>query len=241
MRIAAASDVHGDEFLEPFRRDLAKLPSVDLFLLAGDLTDHNHAEDFTKVVGLVTSRIAAEVVGVFGNNEYPESQDALLASCQARFLREEARAVRAGSETLRVVGTLGSLDEPTWWQRQNLPDIARQYAQRVDAVDRLLQDPQPTLLLTHYPPTHATMGREKEAWRPQLGSLRLEAVVRRRRPVAVVHGHVHKGVPYGEIGGQATLEDFGGGPIPVFNVALPVTGGITLLEYRDGLVRPLRG
>jgi hypothetical protein len=71
-----------------------------------------------------------------------------------------------------------------------------------------------------------------------LGSLKLEAVVKRRRPLAVVHGHVHKGVPYGEIGAaQATLEDFGRkGPIPVFNVALPVTKTITLLDYSEGVL-----
>ena len=68
---------------------------------------------------------------------------------------------------------------------------------------------------------------------------RMEAVVKRRRPAAVVHGHVHKGVPYGEIGaGQATLEDFGRGPVPVFNVALPVTKGITLLEWSGGALSP---
>ena len=243
MRLAAASDIHGDEFLDPFAKSLQDLPEVDLFLLAGDITDHNRAGDFAKVIDAVTSRVGCEVLGVFGNNEYAESQDALAATSKARFLREEARVVDFGGEKLRVVGSLGSLDEPTWWQRRNLPNISREYAQRVEAIDRLLQDPTPTVLLTHYPPTHVTMGAEKEEWRSQLGSLRLEAVVKRRHPVAVIHGHVHKGIPYGEIGaGQATLEDFAAktGPIPVYNVALPVTKGITLLEYSGGVFRPLR-
>ena len=243
MRIAAASDVHGGELLDLFEKSLQSLPEVDLFLLAGDITEHNRAEDFTKVIEAVASRVSCEILGVFGNNEYAESQDALAGSTRARFLRDEARVVEIGGERLRFVGSIGSLDEPTWWQRRNLPNIAREYAQRIVAIDRLLPDPTPSVLLTHYPPTHATMGAEKEEWRSQLGSLRLEAVVKRRRPLAVVHGHVHKGIPYGEIGaGQASLEDFTAkpAPVPVFNVALPVTKRITLLEYGGGVLRPLR-
>lgn len=241
MRIAAASDIHGDEFLGLLAKSLENLPEIDLFLLAGDVTDHNRAEDFKRVVETVASQVSCEILGVFGNNEYAESQETLAGSTKARFLREEAWTVETGGEQLRFVGSLGSLDEPTWWQRRNLPNIAREYAQRVEAIDRLLQDPTPSVLLTHYPPTHVTMGGEREEWRSQLGSLKLEAVVKRRRPLAVVHGHVHKGVPYGEIGaGQATLEDFavGRGPIPVFNVALPVVKSITLLNYRQGVLAP---
>jgi len=77
------------------------------------------------------------------------------------------------------------------------------------------------------------MGGEKEAWRSQLGSKRLEQVVLRREPDLVVHGHVHKGIPFAELRGpQATLEDFGGSrrPIPVYNVAFPVTRGITIIN-----------
>jgi len=41
--------------------------------------------------------------------------------------------------------------------------------------------------------------------------------------------------------GQRTLEDTGGrSSIPVYNVAVPVSKGITLLEYRDGQLLPLR-
>jgi len=243
MRIAAASDIHGPEFFEPFERGLRDLPEVDLFLLPGDLTDHDKPEDFDRVLEIVISRFSGPVVGVFGNNEYPESHEAYRGKHRAKFLESEAHVIESGGERLRFVGTLGSLDEPTWWQRNNLPNIWREYAQRVDAVDRLLQSAEPTVLLTHYPPTHVTMGGEKPEWRSQLGSLRMETVVKRRRPVAVIHGHVHKGIPYGEIGGgQSTLEDFTAarGPIPVYNVAVPVTKGITLLEYRDGRLLPLR-
>jgi len=243
VRIAAAGDIHGGEFLEPFVRAIRDLPEVDVFVLAGDITDHNNEADFDRVLEAVTAKVSCPILAVFGNNEYPSHHEGYRARHRATFLESEAHVVESGGERLRFVGTSGSLDEPTWWQRNNLPNIWREYAQRVEAVDRLLQVDEPTVLLTHYPPTHVTMGEEKEAWRSQLGSLRMEAVVKRRRPLAVIHGHVHKGIPYGEIGGgQSTLEDFTAarGPIPVYNVAVPVSKGITLLEYRDGQLLPLR-
>jgi len=103
----------------------------------------------------------------------------------------------------------------------------------VRRVDELLAGDDRRLLFTHYPPTHATMGGEKEAWRSQLGSKSMEQVVLRRRPDLVVHGHIHKGVPFAELrGGRATLDDFGGDrkAIPVYNVAFPVTKRVTMIE-----------
>ncbi len=196
VRIAAVGDIHGKESLAPFRDALAAIEDPDLFLLAGDLTDHNNDH--------ATYRQKFDLV----------------------FLDDEDRTFEIGGETIRVIGSTGVLDEPTWWQRNNLPGIEREYEVRVRKLDQLLAGEDRRLLLTHYPPTHATMGGEKEAWRTQLGSLRLEKVVLRRQPDLVVHGHVHKGIPFAELqGGQSTLESFGESRrrIPVYDVAFPVT------------------
>jgi Icc-related predicted phosphoesterase len=238
VRIAAASDVHGDQFFQAFEGGLSKLPEVDLFLLLGDLTHRNDAAMYDKVMARV-SEIDAPRLVLFGNNEWTESFEGYRQKYAGTFLNDDAHSFGSGGERARFVGTTGSLDEPTWWQSRNVPGIRQTYARRVERVDELLDSAEPTILLTHYPPTHVTMGGEKPPWRPQLGSLALEDVVKRRNPVAVVHGHVHKGVPYAEIGGgQTTLEGFAAArPIPVFNVAVPVTGGITLLEYGGGVLR----
>jgi len=235
VRIAAASDVHGHEFLDPYLRGLKALPAVEALLLAGDLTDRNDLDDFGRVIDATLQQISCPVIAVFGNNEWATHHADYRQRAGVTFLEDEAHLLESGGERLRIVGSTGTLDQPTGWQRRNLPSIEREYRDREARIEALLSDPAPTVLLTHYPPTHATMGAEKPEWRSQLGSLRLEAAVRRRRPLAVIHGHVHKGVARGEIGdGQATLE----GPqpaIPVFNVALPVTRGVTLLEWRGGM------
>ena len=233
MRIAAVGDIHGREFLAPFLDALAVVQDPDLFLLAGDLTDHNRIEEFGEVVAAVKARTTCPLVCVFGNNEWTDDHATYRGKFELEFLDDEAKTFEFGGKSLRIIGTTGSLDEPTWWQRNHLPGIEREYEQRVRRLDQLLAGNDRRLLLTHYPPTHATMGGEKEAWRTQLGSLRMEKVVLRRQPDLVVHGHVHKGIPFAELqAGQSTMESFGESRrrVPVYNVAFPVTRAITTIE-----------
>ena len=232
MRIAAVGDVHGGENLPALRKDLETLPPPDLFLLAGDLTDHDNVDAFVEVVDAVRSRVSCPIYGVFGNNEYTDSHDEYRKRSGIPLLDDEAATVRIAGRDVRIIGSTGSLDRPTWWQRTNIPGIARVYEERVANIDGLLQGGGVRILLTHYPPTHATMGGEKEEWRPELGSKKLEAVVLRRRPDLVIHGHIHKGIPFATLAtGQKTIEDFDPrGAIPVHNVAYPVTRKVTVIE-----------
>ena len=232
MRIAAVGDIHGHEHLAELRADLEALDPPDLFLTAGDLTDHNRVDEFVEVVDAVAARVSCPILGVFGNNEYTSSHEEYRRRCGIPLLDDDAHVVGVGRREVRIIGSTGSLDRPTWWQRTNVSGIARTYDERVARIDKLLDTEGFRVLLTHYPPTHATMGGEKEEWRPELGSKKLEAVILRRRPDIVVHGHVHKGIPFATLAtGQRTVEDFNvGGPIPVYNVAYPVTRKISVIE-----------
>jgi len=232
MRVAAVGDIHGHEHLAPFVKDLESLDPPDLFLVAGDLTDRNDAAAFREVADAFRDHVRCPTYGVFGNNEYADSHAAYRAMSGIVFLDDEAVDLSIGGRAVRLVGSMGSLDRPTWWQRNNMPGIAKVYDGRVATIDGLLEGAGFRILLTHYPPTHATMGGEKEAWRPELGSTKLEAVVRRRRPDVVIHGHVHRGIPQATLGaGQRTLDDSGGpGSIPVYNVGYYVTHAITVLD-----------
>jgi len=237
MRIAAVGDVHGHTHLDAFRRDLEGLAPVDLFLLAGDTTDRNDFEAFGAVLEGIRGHVDAPIWAVFGNNEYAEDHPAYVeryaAAFGVRFLQDEAATFDAGGTSVQVVGSLGSLDRPTWWQRKNRPHYADEYRRRVTILDGLLAGEGPRILLTHYPPTWATMGGEKEEWRPELGSRALETVLLRRRPTIVVHGHIHKGIPYAELRPRFDrIDDFASPsvPIPVHNVAYPVRGSITTLD-----------
>ncbi len=233
MRIAAVGDVHGDEHREALRSDLGRLGPVDLFLLAGDLTDRNDREAYGRVLETIQPRIDAPMYAVFGNNEYDESHPEYIERFSdrhgVRFLRDEAVTFEARGMAGRIVGSTGSLDRPTWWQRKNLPHIAETYRRRIDVLDGLLTGDGPRILLTHYPPTYVTMGGEKDAWRPELGCKALEPVLLRRRPSLVIHGHIHKGIPEAELRPKFDrLDDFGDDvtPLRVYNVAYPVRRAI---------------
>ena len=232
MRIAAVADIHGREYLEEFAADLERLEPPDLFLVAGDLTDRNDPKAFEEVAEAIERRVSCPTYGVFGNNEYTGSQKAYRSSRRITFLDDEAVTIRTAGREIRLIGSVGSLDRPTWWQRTNLPGVEKVYEERIAAIDRLLEGNDFRVLMTHYPPTFATMGGEKEAWWPELGSRKLEAVVLRRRPDVVVHGHAHRGIPRATLtAGQQTIEGSGARTsVPVYNVSYFVTHGITVLE-----------
>src|SRR5438309_1922825 len=204
MRMAAVGDGHGDEHREMLASDLDRLGPVDLFLLAGDLTDRNDREAYGRVLETVRSRTGAPMYAVFGNNEYedavPEYVERFSDRYGVRFLRDEAVSFETQGGSGRIVGSTGSLDRPTWWQRKNLPHMADTYRRRITLLDTLLAGTDLRILLTHYPPTYVTMGDEKDAWRPELGCQALEPVLLRRRPNLVIHGHIHKGIPEADLG-----------------------------------------
>ena len=238
MRIAAVGDIHGHEHLEAFRADLERLGDVDLMLLAGDTTDRNAREVFGELLEAIRRRMDAPLWAVFGNNEYEHDRAAYAARYgpryRMRFLQDEDAVFEARGKHVRIIGSLGSLDRPTYWQRKNLPHLEAQYRGRIGTLDRLAAGDDARILLTHYPPTYATMGDEKEAWRPELGCKALEPVLLRRRPTLVVHGHIHKGIPFAELRApRQTLDAFAEAmpPVPVHNVAYPVRKAISIFEF----------
>lgn len=237
MRIAAVGDVHGHENLRGVVSDLDRLGSVDLFLLAGDTTEKNDINAFGMVVRAIRERVSAPIWAVFGNNEYPNDHPTYVARFAEpfgiRFLEDEAADHSVDGQRVRIVGSTGSLDRPTWWQRKNLPRIAEEYRRRIEVLDGLLAGDGPRILLTHYPPTYVTMGGENEEWRPELGCKALEPILLRRRPNLVIHGHIHKGIPEGALRPRFDrLDDFDEAvdPIPVHNVAYPVRHAIATFE-----------
>ena len=238
MRIAAVGDIHGHEHLDAFRGDLEGLGDVDLLLLAGDTTDRNDVDAFGEVLEAIRHWVDAPVWAVFGNNEYAHDRPTYASRYGARyavrFLQDESAVFEAHGKRIRIIGSLGCLDRPTYWQRKNLPHLEAEYQRRQQTLDRLAAGDDVRILLTHYPPTYATMGEEREAWRPELGCRAMETVLLRRRPALVVHGHIHKGIPFAELRApRQTLDAFAELPhaVPIYNVAYPVRRSISVFEF----------
>ena len=117
-----------------------------------------------------------------------------------------------------MVGSTGSLERPTSWQKRNIPHISDIYRARIETVASLLRrDAEVKLLLTHYATTYLTLEGEARSGFPWMGTRRFESVISETRPSVVVHAHAHKGTPRANLDG-----------IDILNVSLPLNRAIVL-------------
>ncbi len=246
MIIGALGDAHGRKFLGLVKDLKGQLAGVDLLLLAGDITDGNDLDQYGYVLDRLGRFTSAPMVAVFGNDEYEQDHEEYRKRFTGvTFLEDSSTDLDIDGTRVRVVGTTGSLDRPTWWQRTNVPNIWNRYRSRVDAVSRLLSKEGADLvvLLSHYAPTYLTLKGEREKAFPEMGSQLLERVLLERRPDLVVHAHAHQGTVRATlVKRQTSLDDLGEvGKVSIYNVSLPLTRKITRFEVTrtDGAsVRP---
>jgi len=234
MIVGAVGDFHGRKYLD-LARGSPRIGDADLILLAGDVTDGNDLEQFELVLEALRRETSAGIVAVFGNEEYEQSHLDYREKFDIIFLDDEAVVLEVGGLKVKVVGTTGSLDRPTWWQRTNLPDVWKRYQKRAERVSGLLsrEGSDVLILLMHYAPTYRTLGGEKEERFAEMGSRRYERVIMEKAPDAVFHAHAHNGTRQAVLAEeQRSLEDFNEGArrIPVFNVSLPLDRSITIVE-----------
>lgn len=234
MIIGAVGDVHGRRFLE-YLKAATMTRQPDLLLLAGDLTEDNDVDQYAMAVDELRARTTAEMIAVFGNEEYEGTRPSYKDRFPLRFLDDESVVLDRSGMKVKIVGTTGPLDRPTWWQRTNLPDAWRRYQLRLDKIGSLLErdDADLLILLSHYAPTYRTLAGEREDRFPEMGSRRLESIVIRKHPDVVFHAHAHLGAKEAFLAKeQRSLNDFGKETrkIPVYNVSLPLNRSITCVR-----------
>lgn len=235
MRIGAFGDLHGDRFMEFLIPSLGDLAEIDLLLLAGDVVDKDDIDSFARTLELIRRTTDAKIISVFGNEEYSQSYEEYRERFAITFLDDESISLDVVDLKVRIVGTQGSLDRPTWWQRTHLPGIWQRYRERVGRVSELLVrgEEDILILLMHYSPTYLTLEGETESRLQEMGSRMFEEVIMLRKPDLVLHGHSHRGRIEADVfERQTSLEDFGRSrkSVPVLNVALPLVGAVTMLE-----------
>ncbi len=233
MQFGAMGDAHGGRYL---RQEGLKeqLEGLGLLLLAGDITDSNDVAAFGTVLDAIRERTDALVVATFGNEEYEQDRAAYRKTYDIMFLDDERIDLEIDGIRVRIVGTTGSLDRPTWWQRTHVADIWSRYSERNKKISSLLRRDGCDLLilLSHYAPTYLTLEGEKERAFPEMGSRAMEEVLLERVPDLAIHAHAHSGTPWAAVSNkQRTLEDFGKKiAIPVWNVSLPLNKKIIRFE-----------
>lgn len=232
--IGATSDIHApkslDLYIQALKVAVPQLKACDLFLLAGDLIFKGSVSEIHKVIAPL-NEYSFPIISVFGNEEYRQYWEEIKAETEkkVRYLTEESIILNIKEKSIGIVGSQGSLDQPTPWQRNNIPNICEIYSNRIQRVEALLKEMKTDfkILLLHHPPTYKTLKGEPPRSFPFLGSRRMGRAVFKTGGIdLVIHGHAHKGSTF-------AYEE----STPVFNVALPLRKRLvfTLLPRRSSL------
>ena len=226
IRIAAAGDIHASAATRTqVSAAFAGLDrSVDLILLAGDLTTCGDPSE-AAVLADACRGLEIPVCAVLGNHDWHLNRThevvAVLTDAGIRVLERSSAQFDVRGQAVGVAGLKGFVGG---FPDHVLPDfgepLLRQvYAETTDdvaALDRELDaigDCDPRIVVLHYAPTTTTLEGEPRGIWAFLGSDRLAGPIAEHAPDLVLHGHAHAG----------TFEGFVG-RVPVYNVATYVTG-----------------
>jgi len=224
VRIAAAGDIHCSESTrDKTAQEFGEIDgTVDLILLAGDLTTHGEPEQ-AAVLADACRNLETPVVAVLGNHDWHVNRaDDLVAVLEDAGITMLDRSSVIKSVNGCDVGIVGVKGFVGGFPGCNMPDFGEPslraiYAEtgdEVQALDDGLQEiatcPMRVVLM-HYAPTSDTLEGEPHGIWAFLGTDRLAHPIAEHRPDLVVHGHAHAGTFQGEVAG-----------VPVYNVSLPV-------------------
>jgi uncharacterized protein len=226
IRIAATGDIHaGEPLREHIERAFSGIAEqADLVLLAGDLTTHGLPEQ-AAVLADACLPLQIPVVAVLGNHDYhsgfAEEITDVLAGAGMTVLDRSHVILEIGASEVGIAGTKGFVGgfpgaEIADFGEPALRQVYQETTLEVEALELGLEEIagcHKTIVLLHYAPVEGTLVGEPEPIWAFLGSGRLAGPIGAHRPDLVVHGHAHHGTPRAAIG-----------EVPVYNVAVQVTG-----------------
>jgi uncharacterized protein len=224
IKVAAAGDMHCSEAnREQTRKAFAEVDgTVDLILLAGDLTTHGEPEQ-AEVLADACRDLETPVFTVLGNHDWQsDMRDELVAVLEeARItVLDPGHAIcRPHDVEVGIVGAKGFMGGFPGSHVSNFgePSMRALYEEataEVEAIEAGLEAVATCpvrIVLLHYAPTEETLRGEPEGIWTFLGTDRLAAPIVEHEPDLVLHGHAHAGTFEGRVG-----------DVPVFNVSVPV-------------------
>lgn len=222
VKVALTSDIHSPKYIQLFRDSISSIENPDLMIFAGDLVYRNDHVQVSKVLEVVRERFSCPIVSCFGNEEWEGYEERYGEFREITWLNDEELTLNIGGSKVYILGSRGSLDRPTFWQRTHVRGIYQRYRRRVSKIRRMLQKARGDymIVVTHYAPTYKTLQGERETAFPEMGCRAMEEVIRVRSPLMWVHGHAHRSI---------RLEVWIGGTY-VVNVALPAWKKVVLVE-----------
>ena len=245
IRIAATADLHiriGDDLTYLRTALLQAAAQADVLLIAGDLVDVGRLAEM-EYLAPILAEIPIPIIAVLGNHDRRGMRRSamikVLRAVGVRVLERSGALVEiAGYPTLGIAGVTGSgggfrPDGEEEGPSARVTRAAMHKSRRESALLRKslreleLLNPDVTVVLTHFSPTPSTLGTEPVLKYWMLGNALLGRTIDEFSPAMVFHGHAHLGNEIGQTDGG----------VPVRNVAVPVSGGIRLLQFdTDGTV-----
>jgi Icc-related predicted phosphoesterase len=211
VRIAAAGDVHASEATRGrIAQAFAQVEQdADIVLLAGDLTTLGEPKQ-AAVLADACRGLSIPVCAILGNHDlhsgHGEEVSAILRDAGVNMLERSFAVYDIDGTKVGVAGAKGFVG--------GFP--GSETTAEVDAIAHGLEEIahcRIRIVLLHYSPVSETLHGEPEGIWTYLGCDRLAVPIAEYRPDVVVHGHAHAGSFEGSIG-----------PVPVYNVAVHVTG-----------------
>jgi Icc-related predicted phosphoesterase len=240
IRIAAAADIHAsDVSADRVERAFADLRGeADVVLLAGDLTTSGEPEQ-AEVIAAACRGLDIPIFAVLGNHDHhagrTEELGEVLGGAGVRLLDRACATCEVEELELGVVGAKGFVGG---FPGSALPDFGEPllrgiYAETSAEVEAIAHGLQAIVhcdvrvVLLHYSPVVDTLEGEPPGIYTYLGCDRLGTPIAENGADLVLHGHAHAGSFEGRIG-----------EIPVYNVAVHVTGrNFWIFELDGGGVR----
>jgi Icc-related predicted phosphoesterase len=236
IRIAAAADIHAsDVSADRVERAFAELEGeADVVLLAGDLTTSGEPEQ-AEVIAAASRRLDVPIFAVLGNHDHhaarTEELVEVLGGSGVRVLDRDCATCEIEGLDLGIVGAKGFVGG---FPGSALPDFGEPllrgiYAETSAEVDAIAGGLQAIVhcdvrvVLLHYSPVVDTLEGEPLGIYTYLGCDRLATPIAENGADLVLHGHAHAGSFEGCIG-----------DIPVYNVAVHVTGRNFWIFELDG-------
>ena len=224
IRIAAAGDLHcSDANAEEVAAAFAEVDgTVDLILLAGDLTTHGEPEQ-AQVLADACRDLSTPVVAVLGNHDWHVNRvpelTRVVQDAGIELLDRSHTIIGIEGVQVGIVGVKGHVGgfPGSYLPDFGEPDLRAVYAnatREVEAIEAGLKAVETCplrIVLLHYAPTTDTLVGEPEPIWAFLGTDRLAGPIVHHQPELVLHGHAHAGTFEGHLG-----------DVPVHNVSVPV-------------------
>lgn len=238
VRIAATADLHirtHDDLtqLRSAFRDLHL--DADVLVIAGDLTELGLVAEM-ELLADILKEVAIPVFVTFGNHD----RRGMRRSALKKVLRAAgvvvlegtgARITVSNGATIAIAGVTGTgggfnlhgeeFGRGVRFARAVMVKSRRESARLRKTLRELhAASPDALIVISHFAPTISTLGTEPVRKHWMLGNALLGSTIDEFDADLVIHGHAHLGNENGTTDGGT----------PVLNVALPIIGGIRLLE-----------